>query len=234
MILEIKNLESGYGKKQVLFGVSLGVAAGEVVSLIGPNGAGKSTVLKTACGLVRAWKGEIIFEGQAITGSTPAKNVSRGITFAPQGNRVFDELTVRENLEIGGFQLGKHELKPRIEEVLSIFPALRDHLKKDAGKLSGGEQQMLALARAMVPRPKLLMLDEPSLGLAPGLVREVFEKIAQISKETKISILVVEQKVREVLEICSRVYSMKLGKIAFEGKPELLKTDRDKLKQLFL
>ena len=233
-MLKISNLETGYGKKQVLFDLSLEVEEGEVVSLIGPNGAGKSTTLKAVCGLLTAWKGEIIFNGTRIDGSTPAQNVARGITFAPQGNRVFDELTVMENLEIGGYQLPRKELKSRIAEVIEIFPVLKERARKNAGKLSGGEQQMLAFARALVPKPKLLMLDEPSLGLAPNIVKDVFEKIVEVNCETGVSILIVEQKVREVLEICSRVYSIKLGKVAFEGEPGELKDDKDKLKQLFL
>ena len=126
--------------------------------------------------MIPAWKGEIRFDGTAINGSTPAKNVARGITFSPQGNRVFDELTVLENLEVGGFQLPKKELKGRIEEVFALFPVLKERVRQAAGRLSGGEQQMLAVARALVPRPKLLMLDEPSLGLAPNLVTDVLRQ----------------------------------------------------------
>jgi branched-chain amino acid transport system ATP-binding protein len=233
-MLEIKNLETGYGKKQVLFGLSLDVQKGEIVALIGPNGAGKSTILKAVCGLIPVWKGEIYFAGALTNGSTPAKNVKRGITFCPQGNRVFDELTVMENLEIGGFQLPRKELKPRVEAMFQMFPILGERAMQDAGKLSGGEQQMLALARALVPKPKLLMLDEPSLGLAPGLVDDVFERITRINRETGVSVLIVEQKVREALEICNRVYSVKLGKIAFQGKPEELRGDYEKFRQLFL
>ena len=233
-MLEIRGLETGYGKKQVLFGLSLEVRKGEIVALIGPNGAGKSTVLKAVCGLIPTWKGEILFEGSATNGSTPARNVARGITFAPQGNRVFDDLTVMENLEIGGFQLLRKELKQRINQVLEMFPILRERRRQDAGKLSGGEQQMLALARALVPRPKLLMLDEPSLGLSPSLVGTVFKKIVEINREAGVALLIVEQKVREVLDICHRVYSIKLGKVAFSGAPEELKENKDKLKQLFL
>lgn len=233
-MLEINDLETGYGKKQVLFGLSLEVARGQVVALIGPNGAGKSTLLKSVCGLIKVWKGEIRFEGSPTNESTPAQNVARGITFAPQGNRVFDELTVMENLEIGGYQLPCKELKNRIEEVFQMFPILKDRASQDAGKLSGGEKQMLALARALVPKPKLLMLDEPSLGLSPNLVGKVFKKISEINSETGLSVLIVEQKVRDVLEISKRVYSLKLGKIAFSGTPEELKEDRDRLKQLFL
>jgi ABC-type branched-subunit amino acid transport system ATPase component len=233
-MLEIKELETGYGKKQVLFGLSLEVREREVVSLIGPNGAGKSTVLKAVCGLIPVWKGEIRFNGDVTSDTTPAMNVTKGITFAPQGSRVFADLTVMENLEIGGFQLPRNELKNRIEQMFQMFPVLKERARQNAGKLSGGEQQMLALARALIPRPKLLMLDEPSLGLSPNLVKDVFEKIVEINREIGIGILIVEQKVREVLDISKRVYSIKLGKVAFEGQPNDLKYDKAKLKQLFL
>lgn len=233
-MLETRNLEAGYGKKQVLFGVSLEVRQGEIVALIGPNGAGKSTVLKAVCGLIPTWKGEIRFDGIRLNGSTPAKNVARGITFCPQGNRVFDELTVLENLEIGGYQLSKKDLKGRIEEVLTFFPVLRERLKQDAGRLSGGEQQMLSVARALVPRPTLLMLDEPSLGLAPNLVKAVFDQMTRVNRETGVAILIVEQKVRDVLAISQRVYSLRLGRVAFMGLPASLEEDKDKLRDLFL
>lgn len=233
-MLEIRGLETGYGKKQVVFGLSLEVREREVVALIGPNGAGKSTVLKAVCGLIPAWKGEIRLNGTVTNGSTPAQNVARGITFALQGNRVFADLTVMENLEIGGYPLLRKEARGRIAEVLELFPVLKERLRQDAGRLSGGEQQMLALARALVPKPKLLMLDEPSLGLSPNLVTTVFKRIAGISRETGLSILIVEQKVREVLEMCNKVYSMKLGRIAFDGPPEDLKADKVRLRDLFL
>ena len=233
-MLQIRKLDTGYGKKQVLFGLSMEVRNGDVVALIGPNGAGKSTVLKAVCGLIPTWSGKICFDGTATNGSTPAQNVARGLTFAPQGNRVFTDLTVMENLEIGGFQLPRKELRRRIVQVVEMFPILKDRAKQDAGDLSGGEQQMLALARALVAKPKLLMLDEPSLGLSPNLVRNVFEKIAEINRDTGVSILIVEQKVREVLRICTRVYSLKLGRLAFDGTPEELRDDKAKLKELFL
>lgn len=233
-MLEIKQLETGYGKKQVLFGLSMEVVSGEIVALIGPNGAGKSTVLKSICGLIPAWKGELRFNGSPITGAKLAHTVSRGLTFAPQGSRVFHDLTVMENLELGGFQLQRKVVQKRIEWVLELFPALKDRTRQDASKLSGGEQQMLALARALVPKPKLLMLDEPSLGLSPNLVRDVFEKIVEINQNTRVSILIVEQKVREVLDISNRVYALKLGTLAFKGVPEDLKHDKTRMKQLFL
>lgn len=169
-----------------------------------------------------------------LPGSNPAKNVAKGITFTPQGNLVFHDMTVMENLEIGGYPLKRKEAKERIGEVLEIFPILKERLKQDAGKLSGGEQQMVSLARALVPKPKLLMLDEPSLGLSPKLMGVVFDKIIEINRDNGVTILIVEQKVRKVLEICGRVYSIKLGKIAFEGPSEELKGDKGKLKELFL
>lgn len=233
-MLEIKDIETGYGKKQVVFGLSLDVQQGEIVAIIGPNGAGKSTVLKTICGLVPAWNGQMRFEGKAIDDSRPAQNVTRGITFAPQGNRVFADLTVAENMEIGGYPLRREETKARIAEVLEMFPALKDRLQQKARTLSGGEQQMLALARTMIPKPKLLMLDEPSLGLAPNVVTALLKQITEIRDATGVSVLIVEQKVREVLGVCDRVYSMKLGRVSFAGKPDDLKSDKTKLRDLFL
>jgi branched-chain amino acid transport system ATP-binding protein len=233
-MLEIRELETGYGKKQVVFGLSLDVREGEIVALIGPNGAGKSTVLKAVCGLIPAWKGEIRFNGTSTNASTPAQNVASGITYAPQGNRVFVDLTVMENLEIGGYPLQRKEAKEGIAQVLDVFPVLTERLRQDAGRLSGGEQQMLALARALVPKPKLLMLDEPSLGLAPNFVATVFKRIADIRGGAGVGILIVEQKVCEVLEICDRAYSMKLGRAVFAGRPDDLKQDKAKIRDLFL
>jgi len=233
-MLKISNLETGYGKKQVLFDVSLDVQEGEIVALIGPNGAGKSTVLKAVCGLIPAWKGDILFQDVRTCGATPAQNVARGMTFCPQGNRVFDELTVRENLEIGGYQIRKEDLKERIDEVLAVFPALKDRLKQGAGCLSGGEQQMLSVARALVPGPKLLMLDEPSLGLAPNLVRSMFDQVVRVNLETGVAVLIVEQKVREVLAISQQVYSLKLGRVAFDGSSRDLLQQSGRLRDLFL
>ena len=202
--------------------------------MIGPNGAGKSTVLKCVCGLIPIWGGKIYLNGEQINGSTPAQNVSRGITYTPQGSQVFHDLTVMENLEIGGFQLHRKEAQERIAEVLEFFPILKTLLNRDAGRISGGEQQMVALTRALIQKPKLLMLDEPSLGLAPNLVETIFEKVTQINEETGVSIIIVEQKVRDVLEISDRVYSIKLVRIAFKGNPDELKENRERLKQLFL
>jgi len=233
-MLEIRALKTGYGKKQVLFGVSIDVQEGEIVALIGPNGAGKSTLLKAACGLIPVWNGEVCFDGVPTDGSTPAQNVARGMTFAPQGNRVFDELTVMENLEIGGFQLPRKELPERIEDVFELFPVLKERSRQEAGKLSGGEQQMLAMGRALVPKPRLLLLDEPSLGLAPGLVRSVFTTLQEIRASRNTAMLVVEQKVNEVLNIADRVYSVKLGRVTFSGVPADIQGNVAKMRELFL
>lgn len=233
-LLEINCVETGYGRKQVLFGVSLEAAAGEMVALIGPNGAGKSTLLKTVCGLLHPWKGQVRFGGASIDGSTPPQNVARGITLAPQGSRVFDDLSVLENLQMGGYQVPKTELSARTDEVLALLPALRKRLRQNAGRLSGGERQMLAFARALVPKPKLLLLDEPSLGLQPNLVVAVFEKIAEVSRGQGVAVLIVEQRVRQILPFCGRVYSLKLGRVAFDGSPDELLGNTETLRALFL
>jgi len=233
-MLAITQLDSGYGKKQVLYGISLTVQPGELVALIGPNGAGKSTVLKVIHGLLPVWRGEVSFEGTGLDRNSPAVRVAKGITFAPQGNRVFAGLSVWENLEMGGAQLQKSLIQDRIEEVLQFFPALRDRQRKMAGLLSGGEQQMLALGRALMPKPKLLMLDEPSLGLSPNIVSHVFEKIREVNRTTRTSILIVEQKVREVLRIAERLYSLKLGRVFYDGRAQALREDNDLVKRLFL
>jgi branched-chain amino acid transport system ATP-binding protein len=233
-MLELSELETGYGKKQVVFGLSLAIHESEIVALIGPNGSGKSTVLKAICGLLPVWNGRINFNGSTINGSSPARNISLGLTYSPQGKNVFTYLSVAENLGIGGINLPRKEAKERIVQMMDFFPVLKERAQQEAGKLSGGEQQMLALAMALIPKPKLLMLDEPSLGLSPNLVNIVFDKVTELKEEFGVSVLLVEQKVREALNICDRVYSMKLGKLSFDGRPEELKENKEKLKQLFL
>lgn len=232
-MLNVREVDAGYGRKQVLAAVSVNVGPGEIVALIGPNGSGKSTLLKAACGLIPCWAGDIEFRGHSILGRTPAENALNGITLAPQGSRVFGELTVRENLEIGGFLLRKDRCKRRIEIVLDLFPAVRNRQGELASRLSGGEQQMLALARALLPEPRVLMLDEPSLGLGPALVRKALRKISEVSEMTGASVLIVEQKVHEVLSIAHRVYGLKLGRTIFEAVPADL-NDGKALRELFL
>lgn len=233
-MLVINDLETGYGKKQVLFGLSMEVRKGGIVALIGPNGAGKSTALKAICGLIPIWNGKILFNGSHIHGFKPAQIFPRGITFVPQGSRVFHGLSVKENLEVGGIQLAHNAARARIEHVLESFPALKKKLRQDAGKLSGGEQQMLALARGLMPEPKLLILDEPSLGLSPKLAGDVFKKIVELNTDRGMTILIVEQKVREVLQISERVYGIKHGRTVFEGESKKVAVNQVLLKEIFL
>ena len=216
-ILTLKGADAGYGKKQVLFGVDLAAQAGKITAIIGPNGAGKSTILKVAHGLIPLWSGTLTFGGADLNGTSPAQRVRQGITFCPQGNRVFGELNVRENLELGGTHLPKKEVAERVAAILELFPQLPPRLKQIAGTMSGGEQQMVAIARALVSKPKLLMLDEPSLGLSPNVLTDVFEKIVEVNRTQGVTILIVEQKVRKVLAIADHVYSLKLGKVAYDG-----------------
>ncbi len=233
-ILTLSNLDAGYGKKKVLVGISMTVQPAEVVAIIGPNGSGKSTTLKVVHGLIRPWQGDVRFCGQSLRASSSAARVAEGITFVPQGNRVFADLTVLENLALGGCRMPRGVVRSRIEAVLQFFPVLATRLEQMAGTLSGGEQQMVAIGRALVPEPRLLLLDEPSLGLSPDLVSQVFGMIVEINRSTGASILIVEQKVREVLKISSRVYSLKLGRVAHEGRANTLASDKARLKDLFL
>ena len=233
-MLEIIELETGYDKKKVLNGVSIKIEKGEIVALIGPNGAGKSTVLKAVFGLLRTWGGKIIFEGKEIQNRKPSLNVRGGLSYVPQGSRVFDELTVLENLEVGGYILDvKRELKLKIEDTFDSFPKLKERMHQRAEKLSGGEKQMLALGRALMLSPKLILLDEPSLGLAPKLAGEAIQAIKEINTKLKTTVLIVEQNVKEVLNIADRVYGLKLGKLVFHGTPEDLR-EVDKIRQIFL
>lgn len=234
MMLEIRDLVTGYGNRQVLNGVSMNMRAGRIVALIGPNGAGKSTVLKAIYGLVSIWSGEVLVSGRRANAWTPMKKMTQGIVYAPQGSRVFGNMTVIENLEMGAFKLTRKIRNTRIERVFVLFPTLEKLAYRDARWLSGGEQQMLALARALVPKPKVLLLDEPSHGLSPDLSLAVFEKIAELVRNESIGVLVVEQKVRQVLDICTSVYSLKMGHISYFGEPEVLKGDKERLRVLFM
>lgn len=233
-ILVAQNVVSGYGKKQILNGISLEVYQGEIIAIIGHNGAGKSTLLKAIFGVVPIWKGQIVIDGTAINKPVPREMLKKGISFAPQGNRIFTDLTVQENFEIGGAMVSdKVKMKEGIESVLSLFPALKPHLRDRAGILSGGEKQMLALANVMISRPRMLLLDEPSLGLAPGLVTQALEHIQEINRISKLSVLIVEQKVREVLKIAQRVYVLRNGLVSYSGVAEDLR-DEAKMKEVYL
>lgn len=231
--LDVANLVTGYGKKQVVNGVSLSVATGEIVALIGHNGAGKSTLLKAVFGLIPIWSGEVHFNGALWPKPVPRALLRSGVAYVPQGNRVFNDLTVHENLEIGGVTLpSKRERKEGIERGITLFPLLRDKLKQRAGTLSGGEKQMLALANALVLSPRLLLLDEPSLGLAPVLVSQALKRIQQINEDSGVTALIVEQKVRNVLTIAHRVIVLRTGRVSFDGLATELSDDR-KLRDVF-
>ena len=232
-MLELKDIEAGYNKKTVLNGISMTVNKGEIVSLIGPNGAGKSTVLKTIIGVLKTRQGKIIFNGKRLDGNPPAKIIEKGIVYVPQGNAVFNDLTVCENLQMGAFLLSdKALIEQRIQEVFCLFPAIAQRKNLDAGNLSGGEKQMLALGRALMLRPEVLLLDESSLGLSPKAVMKAFDTIKDIAKLLNSAVLMVEQNVQEALRISDRVYVMVMGKIADHDTPA--KLTKERIKDLFL
>ena len=217
-MLEIKNLTVNYGAIGALHGISLQAQAGGIVTLIGSNGAGKTTTLKTISGLLKPKAGEILYEGKNIAGLPPHEIVKRGLCHVPEGRMIFANLTVLENLHMGAYlQPDKTSVRRELEFVFSIFPRLKERVAQVAGTLSGGEQQMLAIGRALMARPRLLMLDEPSLGLAPLLVKTIFEKIVEINRERGLTILLVEQNANRALEISSFGYVLETGKITVQG-----------------
>ena len=232
ILLKAEIPEAGYGQKIVLRDIALTVEGGKIVALIGSNGAGKSTLLKVLVGIIKIPTGSISLNGTKSTNQSPEWNVRNGMSFLPQGNRVFDELSVIENIEIGGYLLGKGELNSSIQSVLDLFPDLKDRAKQNAGKLSGGEKQELALARALILKPKVLLMDEPSLGLSPKLVTKAFQTIRDINVRFGATILIVEQKVKEVLKIVHHVYALRMGEITYSGHPSELNTA--KLREIFL
>ncbi|MBU1948532.1 MAG: ABC transporter ATP-binding protein [Candidatus Eisenbacteria bacterium] len=234
-LLKTQALVAGYGKKQVLNGVDLEVNSGSIVALIGHNGAGKSTLLKAVFGMLPVWTGAVIYDGRKLNSAKPRDLLRGGMAYIVQGNRVFTDLSVHENLDVGSMILpNRASRREGIERALIAFPVLRERLKQQAGTLSGGEKQMLALANAMVLSPRLLLLDEPSLGLSPNMITEALGRIKQLNRDEGISILIVEQKVREVLNICHWVYCLKLGEVTYGGPPTALKNDPDKLRRVFL
>ncbi|MDA8136664.1 MAG: ABC transporter ATP-binding protein [Desulfobacteraceae bacterium] len=216
-MLTINSLESGYGKIKALFGIDLEIRQGEIVALIGANGAGKTTFLKTVSGLIQANGGTMSFEGQSLNRLPPEKIVNLGISHVPEGRMVFTQRTVETNLQIGAFgRKDKKEIRRDMEKYYEMFPILAERRNQKAGTLSGGEQQMLAIARGLMKRPKLLFLDEPSMGLAPVLVNQIFKTIRELNK-TGLSILLVEQNVKKALKITQRAYVIELGKIVHQG-----------------
>ncbi|MBR0227662.1 MAG: ABC transporter ATP-binding protein [Clostridia bacterium] len=230
-MLYIKDLKVSYGGIEAIKGISLSVEKGEIVTLIGANGAGKSTTLRAISGLVPIQDGTITYDGQVISGQSPQKIVSEGIGMVPEGRRVFPNLTVLENLKIGAY-LRKDDLDPDIDHVYQLFPRLKERSWQPAGTLSGGEQQMLAVGRAMMMRPKLLMMDEPSLGLAPLVIRDIF-RIIQTLHEEGITILLVEQNANAALRIADSAYVLETGNITMHGTGrELL--DNPQVKEAYL
>ena len=224
-MLELREVEVAYGNIRALKGISLTVAEGELVTLIGANGAGKSTTLKTISGLLRPKAGTLLYQDQSLDRLHPHQIVALGISHCPEGRHLFGRLTVTENLRLGAVQRRDREEVPRdIEHVYKLFPVLKDRRAQLAGTLSGGEQQMLAIGRAMMSRPRLLLLDEPSLGLAPILVGLIFETIQQLKREGT-TILLVEQNARLALDIADRAYVMETGRVTLQGSATELKQD---------
>jgi len=232
-MLKVENLKSGYRDLPIIFGINIEVKEGQIVGIIGPNGAGKSTLLRTICGLIHPMEGEIRFLGQRIDRMPTHKVVDLGITLVPEGRQLFPNLTVKENLYVGSYMKKVRKFRGQaLEEVYSLFPRLKERENQIAGTLSGGEQQMLAIARALMSKPKLLLMDEPSQGLAPFLVTEIFQKIKMI-RDVGVSILIVEQNVDKVLRISDWGYILEGGRIALHDKGERLLL-HDKLKKAYL
>lgn len=231
--LDVKNLFAGYGKSEILHGVSISVEEREAITIIGPNGAGKSTLLKALMGYIPIFKGDIYWKGDNITQLQPHEKVSRGFGYVPQLGNVFASLSVRENLEMGGYMQPKETMKEGIDKAFQLFPILAERLKQKAGTLSGGERQMLGMARALMTDPELLMLDEPSAGLSPRVSEEVFATIADIRRKTASAIIMIEQDAYQSLSISDRGYVLVMGQNEFEdGADKLL--SNEKIREAYL
>ncbi len=226
-MLFVKDLESGYGEMQVLWGINLKVKKGSITTILGPNGAGKSTTLKTVFGMIKPWKGVIEFKGEDATMLPPHKKVEVGITMVPEGRHLFPNMSVEENLILGAYtKRAMDAMEKSLDLVYSLFPILKERSKQKAGTLSGGEQQMLAIARALMTNPELILMDEPSQGLAPKLVAEVFDTVSKLKKEG-MTILLVEQNVFASLEISDYVYVLNEGRVAVEGTVDEIKESEE-------
>ncbi len=215
-MLEVSGLHAGYGEAEILRGIDLSIAQAEIVALLGSNGAGKTTFNACLSGLVRPTAGRITFDGTGLVEADPARIVEAGLVQVPEGRHVFPNLSVKENLELGGYRRGRERRRSNLERVLETFPRLQERMEQRAGTLSGGEQQMLAIGRGMMSEPKLLILDEPSLGLSPVLVEEMFSLIGKLNEEG-LTILLVEQNVRQSLEIATRAFVLENGAISLSG-----------------
>ena len=225
-MLEIRELEVAYGSIIALHRISLSVPSGKIVTLVGSNGAGKSTTLRAISGLIRVRFGKVLFEGQDITNLAPHRIVAKGITQVPEGRMIFSNLTVLENLKMGAYRRREtSEVKRDYDQMFDLFPILKEREKQVAGTLSGGEQQMLAIARALMSKPRFLMLDEPSLGIAPILVKTIFSKIVEINQQLGITILLVEQNANLALEISDSGYVLETGRIILEDASENLRAN---------
>lgn len=227
-MLELRNVNAAYGNIQVLHNINLEIHSGEIITLIGANGAGKSTTLMAVSGIVPVRSGKILLEGEPIHKLSPEKLVSMGVCQVPEGRRIFPSLTVMENLDMGAFlRSDSEEIKKDLEYVLELFPILAERRNQDGGTLSGGEQQMLAMSRALMARPKLLLLDEPSMGLAPLVIKQIFEIIQKINKEHNTTIFLVEQNANQALHIADRGYVIENGVITISDSAENLLTNQD-------
>ena len=233
-MLRVEHLTTGYGKRRIVSDVSFSVETGRIAALIGHNGSGKSTILKSLFGLLPIWSGEVNVDGTLADRWTSTRAVNEGVAYVPQGENVFDELTVQENLEIGFAAIRQRtQGKTRFEEVLKDFPDLRYRLPAKARHLSGGQKQMLAIGRALMIDPKLLLLDEPSAGLAPRLVAELFTKLQETARDRRLTVLVVEQKVREVVKFADVCGVLRNGRLSFWGDATELSDER-RLKEVYL
>lgn len=227
MLLTISGIHTYYGQIHALRGVDMEVEEGEIVTLIGANGAGKSTLLMTICGNPRARQGEVVFDGEDLTRLSTSEIVRRGIAQSPEGRRIFPRMTVMENLQMGAITSQQQHFDADLQRVFELFPRLRERSGQRGGTLSGGEQQMLAIGRALMSRPRLLLLDEPSLGLAPMLVKQIFEVIREINQEQKITVFLVEQNAYHALKLAHRGYVMANGQILMSGSGEELLADKE-------
>ena len=231
-LLEINDIHVFYGAIHAIKGVSFEVKEHEIVTLIGANGAGKSTILNTVAGLLKPRSGQVIFDGRNVNSVPASKMVGLGMALCPEGRRIFQQMTVRENLEMGGYSRDAAEIEPGIEDAFKRFPRLKEREKQIAGTLSGGEQQMLAMARALMSRPKLMMLDEPSMGLAPILVEQIFDIIRELH-QSGTTILLVEQNAQMALSVADRAYVLETGKISMSGEASALLRD-DSVRKAYL